>query len=279
MINETIVLPQQQLTLSCSIQGSGPAVLFLHGAGESSAMWHDAVALLQNEFRCIVPDLPGHGQSQALPVSTISAYAEVILELIAVLKLPEVILCGHSMGGQISIVAGLRNPAVVSKLVLVNPAGLETFSEKEKAQLLQWADKTYSTPFAPELLRQFYGSHFPKNPEQLEAFLKHHLHPETDDVRRNKQQVNLASIKAMLHEPVFAFLPQLHVPTRIIYGKQDTLIPNRFLHPGTSTQLVMENGAAFIPAAETFPVEGCGHYLPVEAPEVFAASFREAVKQ
>lgn len=279
MQHELYLLPKQNCKVSCAVQGSGTPVVFIHGAGESSVMWTEAVAQLQNDFRCIVPDLPGHGQSPALAVSSIHAYAEVFLELLTVLQLQEVILCGHSMGGQISIVASLRNPAAVSKLILVNPAGLETFTETEKTQLQQWADRTYATPFAPELLRQFYGSHFPKNPEQLEKFLTKQLHPEPEEVRKSKQQVNLASIKAMLNEPVFAFLPQLQVPVRIIYGSNDTLIPNRLLHPRMTTTEVMESGAAFIPGAETFPVEGCGHYLPVENPDWFIHHFRNAVKQ
>jgi pimeloyl-ACP methyl ester carboxylesterase len=86
---------------------------------------------LSSDYKVIAIDLPGYGHS----VQSISGddplqlYADVIAEFIKKKKLKKVALAGHSMGGQIAMIAALSHPKQIKKLILLAPAGLETFTE------------------------------------------------------------------------------------------------------------------------------------------------------
>jgi pimeloyl-ACP methyl ester carboxylesterase len=91
------------------------------------------IAALKENFRCIAVDLPGYGKSDKADYAySMTFYGEQIKSMIAKLNLQNVYLAGHSMGGQIAMVMGLRYPDLIKGLILINPAGFEEFSEGEK---------------------------------------------------------------------------------------------------------------------------------------------------
>lgn len=80
-----------------------PLMLFLHGGGVSGWMWREQIQYFNN-YHCIVPDLPGHGQMVHEAKFSIKSSANQLLELIeekAVDK--EVIVIGFSLGAQVAI--------------------------------------------------------------------------------------------------------------------------------------------------------------------------------
>jgi pimeloyl-ACP methyl ester carboxylesterase len=86
--------------------GTGNIVVLLHGFGEDSSVFLHQIKALKNNFRCIVPDLPGSGKSNTLELSTtitINDYAHCIDGLIASVSLQKIIILGHSMGGYIAL--------------------------------------------------------------------------------------------------------------------------------------------------------------------------------
>lgn len=93
---------------------------------------HRALAGLAAVFperRCLLPDLPGHGASAALPFEGIEATARAVLE-----RVPDgAILVGHSMGGQVALAAAAQAPGRVAGAVLLDPAHLLA-GEKALAQ-------------------------------------------------------------------------------------------------------------------------------------------------
>jgi pimeloyl-ACP methyl ester carboxylesterase len=85
----------------------------------------------------------------------------------------------------------------------------------------------------------------------------------------------IASIKGMLKEPVANFLPHLHQPVLILYGENDRLIPNKWVHPAMTIQQIEETARKKIIHSQSklFPL--CGHYLPFEQPGMFADAVSE----
>ena len=68
----------------------------------------------------------------------------------------------------------------------------------------------------------------------------------------------------MLQEPVFDLLKQISLPTLVIYGANDELIPNRILHPTLTTLQVAEAGAQELPNSELYLLDAAGHFVQWE---------------
>jgi len=107
------------------VGGSGPPLVLVHGLGGAASNWTELAPLLETRHRLLVPDLPGHGGSSALPaVSGLEPYADrvaLLAEREGMLPAPVV---GHSLGGMVVLRLALRRPDDVKAIVLAGAAGL-----------------------------------------------------------------------------------------------------------------------------------------------------------
>jgi pimeloyl-ACP methyl ester carboxylesterase len=104
--------------------GAGPPVLLVHGLGASWRVWTHNLSALMADYRLIVVDLPGFGDSQNLasPIE-VDDYAQALAGLMSALNLNGAVVVGHSLGGLISQRLAARYPDEVSALVLVSTTG------------------------------------------------------------------------------------------------------------------------------------------------------------
>ena len=106
-------------TLAFSRQGSGPALVLVHGYLGGSAMWGDELAHFSDRFDVIAPDLPGYGASSHLPaIASIRGQAQAVLDLLTSLGVERFRLVGHSMGGMIVQEMAAMAPERIELLVL-----------------------------------------------------------------------------------------------------------------------------------------------------------------
>lgn len=107
------------------VGGEGPPLILIHGLGGAASNWTELAPLLRRRHRLLVPDLPGHGGSTALPaVSGLQPYADrvaLVAESEGLLPAPVV---GHSLGGMVVLRMALRRPDDVEAVVLAGAAGL-----------------------------------------------------------------------------------------------------------------------------------------------------------
>jgi 3-oxoadipate enol-lactonase len=98
------------------IDGSGPTLLLLHGAGGNSLVWFQQIPELSKHFSCIAIDQPGFGRSawRHEPV----LYSTVLCELIEYFELERIGVLGHSLGGWAALQLALRLPESISALIL-----------------------------------------------------------------------------------------------------------------------------------------------------------------
>jgi pimeloyl-ACP methyl ester carboxylesterase len=103
-----------------------PAIVLVHGLGGTWRSWGRVPERLAARFRLVAVDLPGFGGSRPLPgrVFPLDDVAVSLAEALDDLGVEEHLLCGHSMGGGVSITYAADRPSRVSALVLVAPAGL-----------------------------------------------------------------------------------------------------------------------------------------------------------
>jgi 3-oxoadipate enol-lactonase len=107
------------------VGGEGPPLILVHGLGGAAANWTELAPLLVPNHRLLVPDLPGHGGSEALPaVSGLEPFADRVAALAAREGMLPAPVVGHSLGGAVVLRLALRHPDEVSAVVLAAAAGL-----------------------------------------------------------------------------------------------------------------------------------------------------------
>lgn len=280
----------KQVTLNDSIkiayveQGEHKnTLLMIHGLGSYLAAYNKLIDELSTDFRCIAIDLPGYGKSSVGDFSySMDFFAETLLQFIDKLQLENVHLIGHSMGGQIAITTVLKDQADIKKLILLAPAGFETFSETDR----QW----FSQVVTPQVLKitpdvqieknfavNFNGAVLPEDARFMyEDRLK--LKENVTDYEAYCQMIPRC-VQGMLEAPVFDQLSEIKQSTLIFYGKNDLLIPNKFLHPESSTEQVARAGDKEIPNSELVLLEECGHFVLWDQAEKVSQQIRNFIQQ
>ena len=109
------------------VAGEGEPLLLVHGLGGAAANWLAVAPLLLGGRRLLVPELPGHGGSAALPAAaSLNAYADRLGLLLEHEGLASAAVVGHSLGGAIALRLSIRRPDVVSALALAGAAGISS---------------------------------------------------------------------------------------------------------------------------------------------------------
>jgi pimeloyl-ACP methyl ester carboxylesterase len=257
-------------------RGEGPyTLLLLHGLGTYLKAWLHNTDALAMQSRCIAIDLPGYGKSSKgdYPFS-MSFFAEQVALFCEQLGLSKVVLVGHSMGGQIALTLALQKPTLVERLVLLAPAGIETFTADEAS----WLKAVYTPETlknaSEQQIRKNFLANFYRWPPDAEILYTDRLAlrqtVEYDDWCRMIPQC----VRAMLDEPVFDRLQEIKQPTLILFGTEDALIPNRILHPTQSTLQIGQLAQVSIPGSQLRFIPQAGHMLQWEQ----AAAVNDAIK-
>lgn len=249
-------------------EGSGSeTLLFIHGLASYMPAWRKNVAVLKDSFRCITIDLPGYGKSTAGSHSgKIYFYADVLAGFISSLNLGRVTLVGHSMGGHVAQGLALKYPDLIKQLILLAPAGFETFTSQE-AELLKRAFTAEGFVSADEnQIRSGFAGNFHTIPADVEPMIQDRLSMRTWKNYQLHAEVVANSLYGMLDEPVFQKLPQITQRTLVVFGEDDALIPHPVLHTTLRTVDIANEGAVKLPDALLCFIPECGHFLQFEKP-------------
>jgi sigma-B regulation protein RsbQ len=110
------------------LSGSGKrTIMFAHGFGCDQSMWEPVAKNFESDFRVILFDYLGHGQSDisaysAERYSSLQAYADDVVAIGRALGLRESVFVGHSVSAIIGALATLKAPEMFSELVMVGPS-------------------------------------------------------------------------------------------------------------------------------------------------------------
>ncbi|MCW5518329.1 alpha/beta hydrolase [Aureitalea sp. L0-47] len=116
-----MIFPYNDKTISYRIQGSGPAVVLLHGFLENMEMWAILEEQLNTDFTTLIIDLPGHGNSEVFSEThSMEDMASVVRALMAHLQIESVSLIGHSMGGYVALAFLESYQEMVRQIILLN---------------------------------------------------------------------------------------------------------------------------------------------------------------
>jgi pimeloyl-ACP methyl ester carboxylesterase len=237
-------------------QGTGPTVVLLHGLGASIYTWRDVIGpVAAAGFHVVAFDNRGFGSSDK-PKSGYSAgaYAALTVDLLDSLHLSDVVLVGHSMGGEIAALATLRAPQKVRGLVLIDAAGLGThmplLTRLARAPLvgrtvagLRGRSGTAAT------LRSTFG-----DPSRLTSAEVDQYYAPVAEPDFSRTMAGVA--REFDFEALKGRLDSISVPTLVMWGSRDVWIPLG----------VGERMALGLPRAALVVVPGAGHDLPDEDP-------------
>lgn len=247
-----------------------PVILMVHGLGGYIKNWYPIIDQMSGAYRCIALDLPGYGASSIVKIpgkSSMNLFADAVDKLAIQLGLSKVNLLGHSMGGQVSIILALQKPAWLDQLILAAPAGFETFNTQEAKMLLQFGSAEAFAAQTEAQIRMAYAMNFYEQPAWVEEMIEDRLMAIAEPNFQTYCAVRAAGVEGMLANPVADRLKEIQYPTLVIFGEEDKLIPNTYLHPDLTVLQVAEVGNA-IPEVTIKTLPMAGHMLQADRPEI-----------
>lgn len=200
--------------------GSGEPVVFVHGGGMSHEFWEQQMYAMADSHRIVALDLRGHGESDKPPDGHNFVRFTLDLEaLVAHLKLRQIALVCHAVGGYVGMNYTLRNPDNVAKLVLVSTGARFVGGDEERGG--------FSTEFWAKLRNRSAESKIEANAELIDQMF---FHKRPSDATRHAllmitQQWPLCAMQQMGRDAeTINFEDRLHeirVPVLVAHGRHD----------------------------------------------------------
>ncbi len=236
--------------------GSGPPILFLHGIGASLFCWRLLLPFLSSKYRLILLDLPGFGKSDK-PTGAdygLEAQCQRLREFLDQLDLQRVFLVGSSMGGTLALWLSLREPERCKKLVTISPAtdpSLVPRGIHRLARLSSPLSRTTRRWVIHQALRRVVLHHQKLSPEDVDQYWAPY--------KRNPAAVRtfLLATQAISDSRLPHELSLLSVPTLILWGEKDKMVP----------QKSMDQLKATLPKATLLCHSKAGHHVQEDQPE------------
>lgn len=245
--------------------GQGPqTIVLIHGLGSYIPVWSRNLEALAGRYRVIALDLPGYGKSGKPDVDySMAFFARKINALLHELQVEQPVLAGHSMGGQIALTYALMYPEHYAGLVLTAPAGLETFDDGEAKWLAQAVTPEFTCAATPEAIYTRHVQNFHKMPKDAHFMVDDRVKLRSAKDFEAYCRAVSRSVAGMLDGPVNARLGEISKPVLVIFGEHDGLIPNPFLHGGSTVKLAEREVERF-PQGRLEVVERAGHMVQFE---------------
>ena len=234
-----------------------PAILFIHGFPLGRPLWRSQESAFPGS-QVLVPELPGFGRGNPAPkVADISSYSsEMIAELDAA-GIERAVVCGLSMGGYVALDIFRRFPNRVLALGLIS-----TRAEADTTEGRRSRDETIARVtqhglswLADEMV-----------PKLVAADADRGVVDTTRAMILDSSLQGVTAALAAMRDRIDSrpLLPQINVPTFVVAGADDRLIPV------SSSQLI----AAAAPSATLTIIPGAGHLVPLERPAEFNGEVR-----
>ncbi|MDE1165232.1 MAG: alpha/beta hydrolase [Pseudomonas sp.] len=245
-------------------EGSGPVVLWLHGSGPGASGYSNFKGnyseFVAAGFRNLVIDLPGFGRSDK-PDNiqyNLDFFVEAVSGLLKALEVQRCTILGNSLGGAIAIGLALAQPALIEKLILMAPGGVEERATYfEKIGIQRMVELFNAGPLTVDTMRQIMSLQL-FDPSQL-----------PDSLLAERVAVSLHQphclFSTMMVPNMTERLHELHVPILGFWGTNDNF------NPVGGAMKILDNA----PDARFIVLNRCGHWVQVEHRELFNRSCLE----
>ncbi len=257
------------LRISTYLAGTGEPLLLLHGLGASKISWLPLMPALAERYRLVVPDLPGHGESEK-PRSDYSPrfYARVARLLMDATGVDRAVVVGNSLGGRVGLELALRSPKRVAGLALLDPAmpGLRWRYVMGFTRVFPTEFGVVSFPlrrrWMEAALRRLFGDPSRLPPGALENAAEEFIRVYSDPAARLAFLASLRQVVTERPGPFWASMRRVRAPSLVVFGDRDRLVP-----PRLGVRLAEQ-----LPDAEFLVLPTVGHVPQFEATEEILAT-------
>jgi 3-oxoadipate enol-lactonase len=237
--------------------GNGEPLLFIHGLGEVKEGWYNQFELA-DQYELIIPDLRGHGEYQSTEDISMQNFAGDIISLLKELGIESAHICGLSMGGAVTQEIYRQAPEMCRSLMLIStfhvfPKTIGKVLYKLRKARADTHPKSQKDHAAKLCL-------FSWDEEKFESFYKFH---------KPNRESYLKAMQACLQVNNLKLLPKIKVPTLIVGGQYDSVIP-------VWVQLLMHKQ---IPHSEFVIMKNTGHVAKLEAKKSFNQVLRNFLRK
>ncbi len=239
-----MIYKYDNLNINYQIYGKGQPLILLHGWGVNFHTFDYLIDYLKNDFTIFAIDLPGFGQSNEPKNSyNLSNYVNFLRTFIIELQIENPIILGHSFGGRVAIKYVASTSNRVSKLILVDSAGIKKRkSIKKHFQILKY-----------KFLKLYYKSK--KDATKYNQLIKVKGSPDFI----NASNVMKGTMTKVIKEDLKKCIKKIQVETLIIWGKDDKETPY--------TDAIYMNKHIKNSGLVTF--DNCGHFPYLEKRKYF----------
>jgi 3-oxoadipate enol-lactonase len=197
---------------------TGPVLLLSNSLGTDFSMWNPQLADLERNFRVLRYDTRGHGETSVTPGDyTIEQLGRDVIGLLDSLRIERAHFCGLSMGGMVGIWLGIHAPERLHRLVLCNTAariGTREMWDGRIATARRDGMKPAAAIVIPRWFTPEFRALFPEKVAWAQRMLE------------NSPPEGYAGCCAAIRDmDQRAALPQIKVPTLVVYGGSDSVIP------------------------------------------------------
>jgi sigma-B regulation protein RsbQ len=244
-------------------QGS-KTIIFAHGFGTDQTAWCNQVKVFEPNYRIVLFDLVGCGQSDLSAYSprrysSLYSYGEDLLDLCHELKLENCIFVGHSVSGMLGILAALSEPKRFSQLILLNPSPrylndgeyIGGFEQSDLDGVYGAMSSNYHA-WASGFAQAMMGN--PDQPELARGFAR--------TLSGMRPDIAVAIAKTIFQSDHRGDLSRLEVPTTILQSTHDPAVP-----AGVGEYMVQQ-----IPKSRLVPIVAEGHLPHLSKPEAVSAA-------
>jgi pimeloyl-ACP methyl ester carboxylesterase len=244
--------------------GEREPIVFVHGLGGQWQNWLENMPRAAQERRVIALDLPGFGLSP-MPRDeiTISGYGRTVEALVDRLGLGRVDIVGNSMGGYIGAEVAIQFPQRVDQLLLVSAAGITSANLAHAPILTLGRVATAIATYTAAQDRRLAAR--PKSRHAALQFVARHPSRLKPDLayegffKGTGKPGFTPALQASLNYDFRDRLPEISVPTLIVWGEKDSIIPVKDA----------DEFERLIPDSRKVVMKDTGHISMAERPETF----------
>jgi 2-hydroxy-6-oxonona-2,4-dienedioate hydrolase len=228
-------------------------ILLMHGLGASAERWEFVLPEFSKNYRVVVPDLIGFGYSDKPLVDyTTEFFTDFLSSFLNKIKIKKTNIIGSSLGGQITVEYTSKNQDSVENLVLVSPSGIMKHSTPALDAYVMAALYPDSEG-AKNAFQMMAGPRQQVDPRIIENFVERMKLP-------NAKMAFMSTLLGLKNaETITKSLMKITIPTLIIWGEDDPVIPIKYADEFVSS----------IQDCRFYMMDNCGHTPYVDDPSTF----------